>query len=61
LFGEQCDDGNTTPLDGCEPNCLIGALCGNGTLDPDEVCDDGNIRSGDGCSQFCTIEVAPPG
>ncbi len=56
LFGEQCDDGNHVAHDGCEPNCLLGALCGNGTLDPGETCDDGNTRSGDGCSEFCTAE-----
>jgi fibro-slime domain-containing protein len=56
LFGEQCDDGNQVANDGCQPNCLIGNLCGNGTLDPGEGCDDGNTVNGDGCSQFCKIE-----
>lgn len=61
LFGEQCDDGNQDAHDGCQPNCLIGELCGNGQPDPGEECDDGNIRSGDGCSQFCKIEINPIG
>jgi len=61
LFGEECDDGNQEAHDGCQPNCLIGELCGNGQLDSGEACDDGNIVSGDGCSQFCVIEVNPIG
>jgi fibro-slime domain-containing protein len=58
-FGEQCDDGNQTSHDGCEPNCMLGDACGNGRLDPGEQCDDGNTQSGDSCSQFCQIEKGP--
>jgi len=57
LFGEQCDDGNHTPGDGCEANCMLGNLCGNGKLDTGEACDDGNLVSGDGCSEFCRPDV----
>ena len=69
---EQCDDGNTTPGDGCnqlcqqEGNwecmtpgqpCVFIAVCGNGILTSDEACDDGNKVSGDGCSADCkTVE-----
>jgi cysteine-rich repeat protein len=69
---EQCDDGNTTPGDGCnqlcqqegnwecmQPGqpCVFIAVCGNGLLTSDEACDDGNKVSGDGCSADCkTVE-----
>ena len=45
---EQCDDGNLTPNDGCDPNCRPTG-CGNGFVNPGEVCDDGNGVNGDGC------------
>jgi cysteine-rich repeat protein len=32
-------------------------VCGNGTLDPNEVCDDGNFIDGDGCTSGCEIEA----
>ncbi|MCB9655936.1 MAG: DUF4215 domain-containing protein, partial [Deltaproteobacteria bacterium] len=35
------------------------AVCGNGTVDPEEMCDDGNTDDGDGCSAVCTIEAKP--
>ena len=65
---EECDDGNTTPGDGCSGICKMhpgyecptpGQLCvskyacGNGILEPGEVCDDRNTDSGDGCSGDC--------
>jgi non-reducing end alpha-L-arabinofuranosidase len=31
-------------------------LCGNGSMDGDELCDDGNHFSGDGCSYTCQAE-----
>jgi cysteine-rich repeat protein len=34
----------------------IGAVCGNGLLEPGEQCDDGNTISGDGCSATCEDE-----
>jgi fibro-slime domain-containing protein len=62
--GEQCDDGNLIPFDGCSPTCTIeptctGAcadVCGDGIISGAEQCDDGNRASGDGCSSSCTIE-----
>ncbi len=56
--GEHCDDGNTTPGDGCSATCLneSSSLCGNGAVDEGETCDDGNAVSGDGCSASCQTE-----
>lgn len=62
--GEQCEDGNDTPFDGCfdcrrEPVCSGGiceSVCGDGQQFADEECDDGNSRNFDGCSASCTIE-----
>jgi len=57
--GEQCDDGNLIPGDGCNPNCTfpgtVNENCGNGLLDAGEECDDGNLIPGDGCNPDCTI------
>jgi cysteine-rich repeat protein len=54
---EECDDGNTTPGDGCGPDCLLeGVTCGDGVTSGNEECDDGNTTPGDGCSDICTIE-----
>jgi len=52
--GEECDDGNTAPGDGCSASCLL-EECGNGILDPGEECEDGNTAPGDGCSATCTF------
>lgn len=70
--GEQCDDGNQNPGDGCDQHCRIEAgwscaggswshesvcdLCGNGVVRATEECDDGNTADGDGCSSTCRIE-----
>lgn len=51
--GEECDDGNTAPGDGCDAACRREAYCGDGTVDAGEVCDDGNHRSNDGCRSDC--------
>jgi cysteine-rich repeat protein len=58
--GESCDDGNTLPGDGCEPNCSFDYLpeCGNGILDPNEECDDGAANSDvvpDACRNGCVL------
>lgn len=55
---EECDDGNTTPGDGCDENCLNegDAACGDGILQAGEDCDDGNTVDADGCSADCLIE-----
>lgn len=55
VYGEACDDGNTTSGDGCSNTCGIES-CGNGVLDLGEMCDDGNSSSGDGCSNACEQE-----
>jgi cysteine-rich repeat protein len=59
-LGEQCDDGNTTPGDGCSATCTIetAPVCGNRVVELGEECDDGNTTSGDGCSDMCLIEEA---
>jgi len=49
--GEECDDGNFAPDDGCTNECTI---CGNHTTTAPELCDDGNLISGDGCDANCT-------
>jgi cysteine-rich repeat protein len=48
---EQCDDGNKTPKDGCEPDCTpTPPFCGDGKILPDvEKCDDGNSDNDDDC------------
>jgi len=48
--GEQCDDGNRNPFDGCSNDCIA---CGNGIRTPPEECDDGNTFSGDSCDAQC--------
>lgn len=66
---EQCDDGNTTPYDGCDASCrneptcgddgdgyACAAVCGDGMKFPEEQCDDGNTSDGDGCSSDCVFE-----
>lgn len=63
--GEQCEDGNQRPFDGCyackaEPECEGGvcmAVCGDGQRYDGEGCDDGNTRDGDGCSATCVAET----
>jgi cysteine-rich repeat protein len=56
--GEQCDDGNTTPDDGCSASCKNegSGSCGDGSVDGGEQCDDGNLTSCDGCSATCVSE-----
>ncbi|MGD8759696.1 MAG: DUF4215 domain-containing protein [Anaerolineales bacterium] len=58
-LGEECDDGNNEPGDGCSPDCMLELpppCCGDGRLDQGEECDDGNNEPGDGCSPDCTLE-----
>ena len=71
--GEECEDGNTAPGDGCSDTCqqepgwdctdaipaVCTFLCGNGTIDSSagETCDDGGVVPGDGCSATCGIEA----
>jgi fibro-slime domain-containing protein len=69
---EGCDDGNTTPGDGCTASCKLETdwacpipnspcvstiVCGDGHISGNEVCDDRNTVDGDGCSADCkTVE-----
>ena len=54
--GEQCDDGNDDPCDGCLPNCTLHEnFCGDGWTCGDEECDDGNADPCDGCLGDCTL------
>lgn len=69
---EECDDGNTTALDGCDALCrlettynwycptagspCVKGVCGNGMREGSEPCDDGNNVIGDGCGLNCTAE-----
>jgi cysteine-rich repeat protein len=51
--GEECDDGNADPEDGCLPNCVLN-VCGDGFVNPEaEACDDGNDLDGDACLSDC--------
>ncbi|HEV8320051.1 MAG TPA: DUF4215 domain-containing protein [Myxococcota bacterium] len=55
--GEECDDGNTTPGDGCSAACTLEpGICGDGVLNLGEECDDGNTTPGDGCDAGCQLE-----
>ncbi len=38
---EQCDDGNRTPGDGCDANCMLEVGCGNTVVESPEQCDEG--------------------
>ena len=67
----ECDDGNTTPFDGCNESCTIeyGHECTINTIPQicfescgDAItvyaeCDDGNSISGDGCDSNCLVET----
>lgn len=69
--GEQCDDHNLTPKDGCGATCQIepgwlcpaagircvAKQCGDGFMVGTEQCDDGNQQSVDGCSNTCRLEI----
>ena len=68
--GENCDDGNQNPNDGCSRGCRISSgwrcpvlgqlciqnTCGDAYIMGGEACDDGNTDSTDGCSNICTVE-----
>ena len=68
--GEECDDGNEAPGDGCDAACRIEPgfscegqgegscqpVCGDGVVVAGEGCDDGGRRAGDGCSAACQVE-----
>jgi cysteine-rich repeat protein len=58
VSGEQCEDGNDVPKDGCTANCQFEATCNNSKLEPTEECDpegptctsDCKAAPGSGCS-----------
>ncbi len=68
-LGEECDDGNSDPSDGCaacavvppfscygiQPSVCIKEVCGDGIRTPSEACDDGSFGAG------CTGCVLDPG
>jgi cysteine-rich repeat protein len=68
--GEQCDDGDIVPDDGCSMTCTVEpgftcdpdpphlciTTCGDGVPVGAEACDDGGTTGGDGCSATCTVE-----
>jgi cysteine-rich repeat protein len=62
-LGEECDDMNDVPGDGCENDCSRSrTVCGNAILEPGEICDDGNTASGDGCRRDCAkVELCGDG
>lgn len=53
-IGEECDDGNLDPQDGCGPGCMI-ERCGDGVVQTGEACDDGNLDDTDGCLVGCVL------
>jgi cysteine-rich repeat protein len=59
--GEECDDGNTTPGDGCSSTCQTEVPgCGNGLLEGSEECDLGgaNGSSTSCCTGTCEFRDA---
>jgi fibro-slime domain-containing protein len=70
--GEQCDDSNNNPGDGCAADCstveqdfacptpgqpcVSTVLCGDGIVSGQETCDDGGTQSDDGCTATCQLE-----
>jgi cysteine-rich repeat protein len=58
--GEQCDDGNRAPGDGCSASCQL-EICGDGRKEPTEECEDGNTVFGvasDNCTPACRVPTA---
>lgn len=53
--GEQCDDGDTTLNEYCQPDCRLTPKCGNGVHEAGEDCDDGNAISTDACLNDCRL------
>lgn len=63
---EECDDGNTSPGDGCDPNCKVepGWECevntgaANTTVDPESTC---NLMCGNGEKETTNFEKCDDG
>ncbi len=49
---EDCEDGNLTAGDGCDPTCQLEATCANGTAEGGEPCDNGTVCD-DSCLGSC--------
>jgi cysteine-rich repeat protein len=67
-LGEDCDDGNATPDDGCEPTCRVtGAeptgFCGDAVREGTEECDEGNAGNKDegNCTRQCRLATCGDG
>jgi cysteine-rich repeat protein len=58
--GEECDDRNTLPNDGCSPSCTV-EICGDGETNPGEDCDDGNTDDTDACLTGCIAATCGDG
>lgn len=68
--GEECDDHDLAPGDGCDGSCLLengwtcpvaglpceATECGDSIVAGFEACDDGNDQNGDGCNASCVLE-----
>ncbi|MBX5482374.1 MAG: DUF4215 domain-containing protein [Myxococcaceae bacterium] len=67
--GEDCDDGNADPGDGCSAACTAEpgftcsgtpshcrTTCGDGVIAGAEQCDDGDVDFNDGCNSDCEVE-----
>jgi cysteine-rich repeat protein len=57
--GEECDDGDDDPLDGCDACTVIATPdCGDEVIDETvgENCDDGDTETFDGCNAACQQE-----
>ena len=65
-MGEECDDGNTSDVDGCSSICQLekpnfnaklvdGIVCGNGILEGNEECDGGTHNSSTTCTAQCQL------
>ena len=57
---ETCDDGNTTPCDGCSATCQV-EECGNGLVECSETCDDANSSNEDACLNSCVLNTCGDG
>jgi cysteine-rich repeat protein len=55
--GEECDDGNQNPDDGCTNFCTI---CGNNVVTAPESCDSTEVGPGLPCPADCRIEPCQP-
>ena len=57
--GEELEDGNILPGDGCSATCTTEYICGNELIEPGEQCDDGNNVETDGCLANCMYPLQP--